>query len=265
MQNNLVDLHCHILPGMDDGPQTMGESLEMVQDAVREGIRTIVATPHFIVGEIEYDLDFIKEQVKLLQTKIHEKGLECKILTGSEVYICPELVQVLEKGKLVTINETSYVLVEFPAMEVAEYSIEIVRDLILRGYRPIIAHPERNETLSNHVEVMQRLVDMGCYFQVNSSSIVGKHGSRTQKFAIEMVKKGLVNFISSDGHSMNRRPIRLAEAFATLDRLTRLDISSYLINNGRCAIEGREIRSIDIERISKSRGVLERLREIFGK
>lgn len=265
MQKHLVDIHCHILPGIDDGSESLKISLEMALQAVKEGVSTIIATPHYIVGENEHDLATLKERVQSLQTEIDRAGLALKILTGSEVYICPELIYRIKENKLITLNETPYLLCEFPTFDVPEHLLDIVRELTLYGYKPVIAHPERNEVFLRQPEMVENLIRMGCYLQVNGSSIVGRNGSRSQKFIIDLLKKGLIHFISSDAHSSNRRTIRLVEPLRVVDSLARAEVSNSLVNNSWNVVNGNKIENINREALQRPKGVLGRLREVFSK
>ena len=259
----LTDIHCHILPGIDDGPRTEAESLEMVKQAVADGISTIVTTPHFILGEIEFDLHSIHKRVEDLQRAVDLAGLQCRILPGAENYICPELFDVIKSKNLITLNGTPYVLAEFPTIGVTDHLMEIVREMVLQGYKPIIAHPERNDTLLQKPELVDAILEMGCYFQINGSSIT-RSGSRSFKFAHELAKKGKCHFIASDGHSATQRLVRLAEPIRLLNGHTRSEVGDNLAQNNRSMVLGNTVERLE-RIIEKPKGVLGRLREVFSK
>lgn len=202
----IIDMHCHILPGIDDGARDEGSMERMLRIANTEGIEAIVATPHFTLGEDEKKLEAIKTKYALARKAWKKRGSQKELYLGNELLWEDGIVDALESGKALTMNGTSYVLVEFLPDAGYAYIENAVRKLQYAGYLPIIAHVERYERLQNR-KALQGLVDMGAYLQVNVSTILGNHGFLLKHRMLTWMKEGLIHFVGSDAHnSKTRRP-----------------------------------------------------------
>lgn len=222
MLDNLVDIHCHILPGIDDGPKNYDESLKMVAQAVNQGIKSIIATPHYPYGEREYEKEEVLEKVEILQDKIDTLGLKCDVYPGMELYLSSELIKKIDQDKVIPISKNSrYLLVEFPLRNFSRNLINILHEIKIRGYVPIVAHPERYQFIQSNPLLINEILQQDTLLQINASSILGYNGGRSQKIAVELIKQGVVSFIASDGHSSNWRSIQLNNALDVLKTIIK--------------------------------------------
>lgn len=202
----IFDIHCHILPGVDDGARTEESTKRMLKIAAREGTNSIIATPHF-----KYDTDAV--QVEELRKKYEMVRAWWKMISpkkelylGNELFYSESIVDALKAGHALTMNGTRYVLVEFPVYVEYSYIERAVQKLLYAGYIPILAHIERYSCLKKEEQVRQ-LVDMGAYMQSNTSAIMGKHGIMIKWYLMKLLRNGLVHFIGTDAHgSKERRP-----------------------------------------------------------
>ncbi len=263
MQDKLIDIHCHILPDIDDGPKTIDESLKMVAHAVEQGIGSIIATPHYIPGEIEYDVEDVFERVNLLQERIDEVGMKCRIYPGMELYLCPELISHIDNGKVIPLGKDSkYLLVEFPGRELSPNLIDLLHEIKIRGYIPIVAHPERNLGIVENPLLINEILQHNVLLQINASSLLGRNGKRTERLAVELIEQGLVSFVASDGHSTGRRAIHLGTAKDVLKSNLANDL---LIANGERVLSQTEICQGGVEYRATKSNIFSRLKKVIAR
>ena len=180
----LIDLHCHILPGVDDGPSHIEESLRMAECAVADGIHTLVATPHTYNETYHNPLPRILTHIAHLKKKLIENQIPIDICPGAEVRIHQNMGRSVKEGKSASINNTGhYILVEFPHNMILPGTREVLFHLILDGITPVLAHPERNLSLQRNPGVLSNLVTMGCLVQLTAMSITGELGQDTMEYA----------------------------------------------------------------------------------
>ncbi len=198
----MIDIHCHILPGIDDGPSDMAESLEMSRVAALDGITRVVATPH--VKDDACPPALVRERVGELNARIAEEDIPLRILPGADTdaSLDPSLL----RGH--TINGTGYLLVEFPHVFLPRSAGEVLFRLMVEGIRPIITHPERNCTIMRDPSALLRLVETGALVQITAGSLTGGFGSEARECAFFLLERGVVSFIATDAHSSRgRRPV----------------------------------------------------------
>lgn len=201
----MIDIHCHILPGLDDGAADMESAIEMLRIAGQEGIKSIIATPHYKEGRGCADLVQIKESLKQLQQKADQAGISVKLYPGNEIYYCSSLDQKLEQNRICSMNDTEFLLTEFSPFEGHVYIRNAMEDIMGLGYTPILAHAERYQCMTENAEHIRELKEMGCYIQVNASSVTGDYGWKTKRFVQGLLKKRLVDFIGTDAHGTAKR------------------------------------------------------------
>lgn len=203
-----IDIHSHILPGMDDGSQDMEETLEMLRIAQEEGITHIIATPHYKSGRFRADAANLRNVLDEVRQRAREQGIHIKLYAGNEIYYHSDLEERLESGRLCTMNGTDYVLVEFSPFEDYLYIRNAVYNLLGMGYVPILAHVERYACLCKKREHVRELKSMGCAIQVNAGSIIGDTGWKAARFVKRLLKEELVDYLGTDAHDSNgrRRP-----------------------------------------------------------
>ena len=197
----MIDLHSHILPGIDDGAQSIEDSVEMARVASDDGIKTIAATPHSTELPSGYSYQDLLTLLERLEEELIRRELKLKVVAGLENYISPEIIRRVEEGAAVTLNGTKYILVELPLQQYPAYTDQILFELQAKGLFPIIAHPERNIAIQRHNSLLEQLVRRGMLAQVTSASLTGVFGKETQKVAQYFVTRNLVHIIASDAHS----------------------------------------------------------------
>lgn len=239
----MIDLHAHILPGIDDGAKDMCMSAEMLEIAARDGITDMIVTPHFIHGDIDNTADKIKQQLVQLAAEAEHRNISVSLYPGSEVFICPEVPALLQEGKIQTLNDSRYVLIELPMAMVPEYTEDVLYEVRLLGYTPVIAHPERNMMMGRKPGILKELVEQGALAQVNATSITGLYGKRIERIAMKMIANGWVHFVCSDAHSCRGRAPILSRARERISRKYGKEKADRLFEaNGRSVLSNSEIQ-----------------------
>ncbi|CAN5546083.1 tyrosine-protein phosphatase [soil metagenome] len=236
----LVDIHAHVLPGVDDGARDLDAALDMLRAAAEDGVGTIVATPHshWASGP------GLPEAVERLQELAAGADLDITILPGNEVRIAADLVDQYERGEILTINNTSYLLLEFHLSH--NWRVEVIEGVIQKlidaGLKPILAHPERYPFVVLDPMVLERFVAMGVPMQLNAPSLSGYHSQGSQRTAHAMLDAGLVHIVASDAHSARYRPPQIRQA---LEEIANIRDDAYvegLIANAEAVIAGEPVR-----------------------
>lgn len=235
----MVDVHCHILPGIDDGPATMEESMAMGELAVADGITHVVATPHF---SSEYHFDFAR--VRRIRNELQSRiGDRLQLATGCDFHLNPENLASLRKDPSpYCLNQHDYLLVEFNEISIPPGMDQTLHEIQLSGLRPVITHPERNRILQAHPERLKKWVRQGCFVQVTGGALTGTFGAAAQRDALKWMREGLVHFVASDAHNTRKRPLRLQPAYdVVLDQFGEAKARALFLDNPLAAFEGREL------------------------
>jgi len=193
----MIDIHCHLAYGVDDGSPTPEESLRMLEEAQKAGISVIIATPH-LKDEI-FRLEAFNKNLDWLSFKARDFNIS--ILSGYEVLICSDVHALAEELTVITLNRSEYLLFEFPFSSLPVYGMDFVYRLRLDGIVPVIAHPERNDIFAGNIKLLYEYRTLGCMIQVDAGSISGKFGRKVKKCAKRLLKMDMVDFIASDAHS----------------------------------------------------------------
>ena len=208
----MIDLHCHILPGLDDGSESLEESLAMAAMAADQGVRHIVTTPHCRTGSAPDVID----GVAMLQELLQEEGIPIRLYPGMEIFGSFDTARLLQEKKLLTLNGSRYPLIEFSFYSDGEAETEILKTVIDAGFTPLVAHPERYEYVCRWPELINRWKKMGCLFQINRGSLLGRYGDDARKMGIELVNRGFATVVATDAHSSRVRTPRAADAYEML-------------------------------------------------
>jgi protein-tyrosine phosphatase len=249
----MVDIHCHILPAIDDGAKNITESLEMAREAVKEGIQTIVATPHHKNRRYENPKDSIIPRVKELNGILEKENIPLNILPGQEVRIYGEIVEDLRLGKILTLSETQYLFIELPTGHVPRYTEAILYELQQKGITPIIVHPERNSELLERPELLYNFVNKGALTQVTASSICGYFGKKIRNYSFQLIEANLTHFIASDAHNIHNRTFKKAEAINEVKSKYGYDIVDLFLENAKLLVEDQTIYKEVPEQIRKKK------------
>jgi protein-tyrosine phosphatase len=252
----MVDLHCHILPGIDDGAQTIEDSMAMAHDAIQDGITCVVATPH---ASTEYHFDYSKVRAARDELESRLDG-RLTIATGCDFHLNPENLLALKRDSApFCINQKDYLLVEFNEFSIPPAMDQTLHELHLMGLRPIITHPERNGILRAQPERLLSWVRLGCFAQVTAGSLTGVFGAGAQEDAWTWIDQGLVHFVSSDGHNTARRPVKLRFAYEAIAKGRGTDLAeALLVENPTAAFGGAPLPYVpevapSVERRKKKR------------
>jgi protein-tyrosine phosphatase len=212
----MIDLHCHLLPGIDDGPATLDESLEMCRIAVADGISGAVCTPHIHPGRWHNSRRSIARECEQLQRALDERGIPLQLGFAAEVRLTDQVITQVESGEIPCYGETGgcrVLLLEFPHGHLVAGSDRLARWLLQRDIRPLIAHPERNRQVMRDVSALRPLIEVGCWLQITAGSITGAFGEGAQRAARQLLEQDAVTAVASDAHNTRfRRPL-LGEAF----------------------------------------------------
>ena len=226
----MIDIHSHILHGLDDGPETIEESLTLCRAAVNDGITAIVATPHSMNGKFFNDAGAIIEKVSELNAALEQNNIKLKVYPGADLHIYPSIVKDIEEGRALTYNNSKkYVLREFPFQSVPAMALDILRGLMKAGIIPIVSHPERNEQILRNFEFLEDMKNQGALLQVTAMSVTGGFGGKIQGFSLKMLKSGLVDVIATDAHSIDRRPPQLSQAAKSAAELVGAESAASMV------------------------------------
>lgn len=247
----MIDIHCHILSGLDDGAQTIQDSLTMAKAAVQSGIKKIVATPHHQTSKYVNPRDEIVQKVAEMNEALQREGIPLEVLSGQEVRVFGEWLEDYKRGNIATINNQNYVLVEFPANHVPVYSEQLFYEIQLSGLTPIIVHPERNSQIVEQPDKLYHLVEKGALAQLTAASVTGAFGKKVQKFSRQLIEANLVHFIASDAHNTTTRSFKMDEAFERIGKEYGLDYVALFAENAELVIDGKMIYRENPQRIQR--------------
>lgn len=239
----MIDLHCHILPGIDDGPRTREDAIAMCQMAAEDGCRAMIATPHQRRGRWwNGDRGAIAALAQDLQAAL---GSRLRILVGGEVHVDSELLAEVEKlpdGGICTLAGSRYLLIELDDGGRAGEAISLVHELTVLGWIPVLAHPEFIPWLAGDLDLSARLVSLGARMQVTAMSVTGDFGKGPQADTHALIEAGLAHFVASDCHGRLRRPPGLRRAYQTIAGLWGPDVAKRLVSdNPRAVVQNRPL------------------------
>ena len=218
----MIDIHTHILPGIDDGAKDLTESLALLKLAENDGITHMVATPHIHVGRFNNSISVINDNLANLQQNAKNEGINVKLAAAAEVRLDIELMAMVMANKLPFIGkiaDKNVLLLELPHSHMPQGYDKFIQWLAKQNMRVIIPHPERNRDIQSNLYYIQHLNQLGCDFQLTASSIEGEWGESAQAISLQMLKDGLVSYVASDAHSVKRRPPILSQARKTVAQL----------------------------------------------
>ncbi|WP_281974568.1 tyrosine-protein phosphatase [Halobacillus litoralis] len=250
----MIDIHSHILPGVDDGAQAIEESIKMAEAAVADGIETIVATPHHKNGSYDNFKHNVLLQVEELNRTFQERNVRLEVLPGQETRIYGEMIGGLEKEEILAINNnTNYVFVEFPSNAVPRYATQLFFDLQVAGYQPIIVHPERNKQLIGDPDLLYSFVKRGSFTQLTAGSVCGHFGKKIKKFSEQLIEANLAHLIATDAHNDSTRGFCLTEAYSEIRSNFGLDYVYMFSENAEDVVAGDVLAAEPPEHVKKGK------------
>ncbi|MFJ9383238.1 tyrosine-protein phosphatase [Peribacillus sp. NPDC101481] len=235
----MIDIHCHILPGVDDGSADMKESLNMARKAVEAGITHIFATPHHLNEKYVNVKSNIIDRVGRLNESFQLENIPLTIHFGQEVRIHRDIFTSLEKEEILTLDDNgTYLLLELPSGRVPTYTQEVIYELLLKGITPIIVHPERNKELIENHKLLFELVQEGAITQITSGSIIGNFGKSIQSFSKKIIEHNLAHFIATDAHNIGSRGFTLQQAYETITKVYGIERTFHFKENAEQLLKG---------------------------
>lgn len=249
----MIDLHSHILPGIDDGAKEMAVTMEMLQIAVKDGTKRIVATPHFYTGYYENTYEDVYKLVKGINVKAKEKEIDIDVVSGQEIFLDKHTLEFYKQGTIRGIDETKYMLIELSMESMPKDALNIIYELRIEGVAPIIAHPERYNYIVEKPSRINEFIEEGCFFQINSGSISGMFGKRIQKISQMFIQHGVCDFIASDAHSNGMRSPKMKETLEQVESLNHV-LYENVIDNAEKLLNNSEIYS-RAEKIKEKKGL----------
>lgn len=206
----MIDLHCHILPGLDDGAADLSISLEMARLSVDDGVSILACTPHILPGVYHNSGPQIRRATQDLQHALDEEEIPLRLITGADVHMTPNFAAGLRSGHLLSLTDSRYVLVEPPHHTAPPQIEDFFFNLLVAGYVPILTHPERLTWVPSRYDTIERLVQAGIWMQITSGSLTGAFGQTAQYWAERMLDEGCVHILATDAHDAKRRPPELS-------------------------------------------------------
>ncbi len=233
-----VDLHSHVLPGVDDGARDLDEALAMLGIAAADGTRVIVATPH----DAQCSREQVVAGVAQLNTSVVDAGLAITVVAGSEVFLAADLAERYRDGQVVTLNETSSLLLELPLLaDWPPFLHQAIFDLQMAGAMPILAHAERYRAVQRQPHILAECIAMGIPIQVNAGSLCGHLGRAAQRTAEELVRCRLAHVIASDAHDVRTRPPQLGAALARVSAVGDADYAAWMVTVAAMLLQGQPV------------------------
>lgn len=240
----IVDIHNHILPGLDDGAGSMEEAILLAANAVENGITHIVATPHHLDGKYMNSPTAVKAAVANLYNEFSKRKIALKIFPGQEVHLATNILEELEKDPLTLANSGKYILIELPSKYIPVHTLDILYKIQLKGLIPIIVHPERNVVLRRNKNLLYEFVKKGALIQVTAASLIGMNGRELKRYSKVLIQHNLVHFISSDAHHYIKRPFLLKKAYAYIQKKFSTAQVTYFQENAKQVIFGTEFQPL---------------------
>ncbi len=237
----MIDIHNHILYGIDDGSASIEKSIDMIKKAKQIGITDLILTPHYMEDGYKNDKKDLELKFNLLKKNLEKESVKIGLYLGEEIFVFPELKNSLMDNKVISLNNSRYVLIELPLFEEIDYFEEVIFELCSEGYVPIIAHPERYFSSFKSLDKLESYIERGALLQINANSLVERYGKEPKKVAKMLLKKNMVHFVASDAHSRGGYKM-LEESLKVLEKLVGEETFKRItIDNQKCVLEDKEI------------------------
>ncbi|RKD76299.1 protein-tyrosine phosphatase [Sinobaca qinghaiensis] len=213
----MIDIHTHVLAGLDNGPETIEQSIALVQQAEASGIRTIIATPHHNDGTSYHTGAAVQQQVKELNRRLKQENIQVDVKAGHEIRLNGDTMAELTEHHAIPLCDSRYVLLEFPEHSVPLLSKNVLYDLQVKGYRPIIANPEKVMEFISDPDQLYTLATNGALMQLNAGAVIGTHGRDLQQFCFSLLEADLAHFIATSASDVKSNPFILKEAYELIE------------------------------------------------
>lgn len=248
----MIDMHSHILFGVDDGAKTIYDSLELIKDGVKKGVSHIILTPHFKKRSNESSMDVVLNNFIFLKRAVSVAQLNVKLYLGNEVYLDSDYYDTIWNDSFNSLAGSNYVLIEFDPADTQENIPNICYELKLKGYIPVIAHVERYESIYDDRHLLSDILNEGAHLQINASSLINKESKESHKFITYLLKNQLVSFVASDTHNLNSRSSHIDKAYNAVKKLYGHSYAEKILNlNQYNILENKYFDSPKMNNINK--------------
>jgi protein-tyrosine phosphatase len=225
----MIDLHTHILPGVDDGAPDLATALDMARMAVDDGIKVMACTPHFMPGMYDNESEDIRHRVAEFALRLRDADIPLEVVVGADAHIRPDFLGCLRDGKILRLNDSRYVLFEPPHNIAPQRLEDLLFNIVASGYVPVLTHPERLKWIENQFSIFEDLSRIGVWMQITAGSLTGRFGARPKYWAEKMLAQGMVHILASDAHNLKSRPPVMTEALAIARSEVGLDEANNLV------------------------------------
>lgn len=250
----VVDLHCHLLPQLDDGSKSLEISLELANDAVNNGVTHALLTPHHMNGVYVNHKADVLEETAAFADQLVLNGIDLKVFPGQEVRINGELLNAIDNDDILYADETKkYLMLEFADNDVPHYTKSMIYEVEQRGVTPVIVHPERNAAILAKPELLLELITAGCLAQLTASSYVGTFGKKVEKFSHDLIAAGQVNVLASDAHHLPGRKYEMREAFDKLRHEFGDERADLFEQSAEDILNGNPVERVAIQPVTTKR------------
>lgn len=248
----MIDIHCHILPGLDDGPENLDETLEMCRRSLAQGVQGVIATPHMYHGMFQTDRESIVETHAMVQEALASAEIPLRLYLGADLHLVPGLGMMIEEKEALTLNHGRYFLLELPTRVLPPNLKDLVYGFISMGYRPVITHPERNDVILRQEQILLDLLGQGALCQITAMSVTGAFGKECERFCGRLLEAGAVHFIASDAHSTGWRGPGLTDAVQVAETIMGKDsVRSLVQDNPEAVLSGGNIEAQEVKSLPK--------------
>lgn len=252
----MIDMHTHLLFGVDDGPGNIEETLMLIKKAQAEGITDLICTSHAYHPQYDVQRSEVLSQVTLLTDIVKEAKLDVQLHPGQEIRITEDLIAKLDRNELLTLANSKYLLLELPSQTIPAYTVNIIHALLEREIIPIIAHPERNRAIAEKPQRLEKLIRHGATAQITAGSLSGHFGKNIQKLSLRLIESNLIHTYGSDVHNLKTRPFHFGKGLDYLEKKRLYDIADLLLANNERILNDEPLLLLEPE--------LQKPRKFFG-
>lgn len=250
----MVDLHCHLLPRVDDGSKSMEISLRMAREAVENGVTHALLTPHHMNGRYVNHKQDVTRLTKQFADELDKHNIPLTVFPGQEVRINGNLLEALDNDDILFADTGNrYLMLEFPDDDVPHYTNRMIFDLQQRGITPVIVHPERNTMIMDKPDILYELLQKGCLSQITASSYVGTFGKKVEKFSRQLIEAGQGYVFASDAHDLPGRKYEMRQAFEKLSSEFGNEFARQYADNARSIINGEDVAINTVKKLRKKK------------
>lgn len=262
----MIDIHSHILPNVDDGSVDMEMSLGMARQYIENNIYKVIATPHFIEKNISLDMENNKLVQRLLQDELNNHKIPLQVLLGNEIYLSTTIIKDIEDGKASTLNKSKYILIELPMNDIPMYFDSIIYEILIKGWIPIWAHPERNLKVIENPNILYRYIKKGGLVQINLPSLMGSYGKNVKTTAIKLLNHSMVHFAGTDSHTNRSRSPNVANALKVLrDTIPASYFNQIVEENAMLLLNNKDIPILEPLEVKENMSIFKYIKSKYFK